>query len=185
MKFFIYISRVCTPMFTDFLCILVQSSAVIKRSNYHDIIHGTGRTAAELKSDFKLTGELWGVYCEDFGEDWPWYNGPTLYPDGRHSTLTSKFFLQHPGVPGKIQAVVPNCHAPGRLIGMLQCVSHRADSRLAPSQWETSLQSNAVSHWLGINLESALMIQMLCYSFHIWNTSKVTHNKYTYNIHTK
>ena len=32
----------------------------------------------------------------------------------------------------------------------------RADSRLAPNQWETSLQSNAVSHWLGTNLESAL-----------------------------
>ena len=32
----------------------------------------------------------------------------------------------------------------------------RADSRLAPSQWETSLRSNAVSHWLGANLESAL-----------------------------
>ena len=31
----------------------------------------------------------------------------------------------------------------------------RADSRLSPSQWETSLQSNAVSHWLGANLESA------------------------------
>ena len=33
---------------------------------------------------------------------------------------------------------------------------HRADSRFAPSQWETSLQSNAVSHWLGANPESAL-----------------------------
>ena len=32
----------------------------------------------------------------------------------------------------------------------------RADSRLAPSHWETSLPSNAVSHWLGANLESAL-----------------------------
>ena len=31
-----------------------------------------------------------------------------------------------------------------------------ADSRLVPSQWETSLQSNAVSHWLGTNLDSAL-----------------------------
>ena len=30
------------------------------------------------------------------------------------------------------------------------------DSRVAPSQWETSLQSNAVSHWLGATLESAL-----------------------------
>ena len=27
---------------------------------------------------------------------------------------------------------------------------------LAPSQWETSLQSNAVSHWLGTKLQSAL-----------------------------
>ena len=33
---------------------------------------------------------------------------------------------------------------------------YRADSTLAPSQWETSLQSNAVSHWLGANLKSAL-----------------------------
>ena len=33
---------------------------------------------------------------------------------------------------------------------------HRADSRFAPSQWETSLQSKAVSHWLGVNLESTL-----------------------------
>ena len=32
----------------------------------------------------------------------------------------------------------------------------RVDPRLAPSQWETSLQSNAVSHWLGANLESSL-----------------------------
>ena len=32
----------------------------------------------------------------------------------------------------------------------------RTDSRLAPSQWKTSLQSNAVSHWLGTNPESVL-----------------------------
>ena len=31
----------------------------------------------------------------------------------------------------------------------------KADSRLASSQWGTSLQSNAVSHWLGANLEPA------------------------------
>ena len=37
----------------------------------------------------------------------------------------------------------------------------RADSMLAPSQWETSLQSNAVSHWLGANLESALYFIVL------------------------
>ena len=33
---------------------------------------------------------------------------------------------------------------------------HTADSRLALSQWESSIQSNTVSHWLGANFESAL-----------------------------
>ena len=33
----------------------------------------------------------------------------------------------------------------------------RADSRFVSSQWVTSLQSNAVSYWLGANLESALI----------------------------
>ena len=37
----------------------------------------------------------------------------------------------------------------------------RADSRLVPSQWETSLQSKAVSHWLGTNSESTLYIWLL------------------------
>ena len=40
-----------------------------------------------------------------------------------------------------------------------------ADSRFAPSQWETSLQGNAVSHWLGANLESALYL--------LWNRPPV------------
>ena len=35
-------------------------------------------------------------------------------------------------------------------------ITPRADYRFAPSQWERSLQSNAVCHWLGANLESAL-----------------------------
>ena len=37
------------------------------------------------------------------------------------------------------------------------CIGYRADSRFAPSQCETSSQSNAVSHWLGTNLESTLI----------------------------
>ena len=42
---------------------------------------------------------------------------------------------------------------------MAECCSIlRADSRFAPSQWERTLQSNAVSHWLGANLESALTL---------------------------
>ena len=34
----------------------------------------------------------------------------------------------------------------------------RADSRFAPSQWETALLCNDVSHWLSASLESALML---------------------------
>ena len=39
--------------------------------------------------------------------------------------------------------------------------NYRADHPgLAPSQWETSFQSNTVSHWLGANLESNLQLCM-------------------------
>ena len=47
----------------------------------------------------------------------------------------------------------------GWLLSWSTYIKYRADPRLAPSQWETSLQSNAVSHWLGANLESALKWQ--------------------------
>ena len=40
----------------------------------------------------------------------------------------------------------------------LQLISIRADSRFAPSQRETMLLCNGVSHWLGANLKSALSI---------------------------
>ena len=45
-------------------------------------------TGAELKPDFKfklgtpyiaLTIEPWGVYSEEFGENWPHYNGTALH----------------------------------------------------------------------------------------------------------
>ena len=37
----------------------------------------------------------------------------------------------------------------------LCCTLIRADSRFAPSQWETALLCNDVSHWLGASPESA------------------------------
>ena len=37
-------------------------------------------TAVELKLDFKLMGQLWGVYCEDFQENWPNHNSITRHP---------------------------------------------------------------------------------------------------------
>ena len=44
----------------------------------------------------------------------------------------------------------------------------RADSRFAPSQWDTALLCNDVSHWLGANLESALLLY--CQIAHAWLT---------------
>ena len=55
----------------------VQSGAVItgRCPIYHDIIHGTAMTGAELTPDFKLTtdtphpaptGEVWAINGEDF-----------------------------------------------------------------------------------------------------------------------
>ena len=47
----------------------------------------------------------------------------------------------------------------------------KADSRIAPGQWETVLLCNDVSHWLGAILESSLIcnIQIFCslFSFYI------------------
>ena len=45
-----------------------------------------------------------------------------------------------------------------------QCSSapfHRTDSRFPPTQWETVLLCNHVSHWLGANLESTLLPSVL------------------------
>ena len=43
-------------------------------------------------------------------------------------------------------------------LGVPPCGKYiRADSRFAPGQWETALLCNDVSHWLGANLESALV----------------------------
>ena len=39
----------------------------------------------------------------------------------------------------------------------------RADSRFASSQWHTALLCNDLSHWLGINLESALYCHWCCF----------------------
>ena len=63
-------------------------------------------TGTDLKSDLKLTtdtpyltltGELWGVYCEDFVENWPHYNGTALYPYSMLNTLVHSYIAAiHP-----------------------------------------------------------------------------------------
>ena len=55
---------------------------------HHDITYDIAITVAGGESDIRittdtpymaLTGELWSVYREDFGENWPRYNGTALY----------------------------------------------------------------------------------------------------------
>ena len=54
-----------------------------------------------------------------------------------------------------------------KMVPILVNMLFRSDSRLAPSQWETSLQSNAVSHWLGANLESDLLFMIVAGKRHV------------------
>ena len=58
----------------------------------------------ETESDIKittdtpylaLTGEIWGVYCEDFGENRPRYNGTALYI---YIYICIKFVADHPAI---------------------------------------------------------------------------------------
>ena len=63
------------------------------------------------------------------------------------------------GVPNcnNTRQILTPCIFPFRVSYVVSVVwVTRVDSRFVPNQWETSLQSNAVSHWLGANLESAL-----------------------------
>ena len=46
----------------------------------------------------------------------------------------------------------------GFFFHIMKTIWFRTDSRLTPSQWRTSLQSNAISHWLGTNLASVLWL---------------------------
>ena len=47
-------------------------------------------------------------------------------------------------------------------------IRYSADSRYAPCQWETVLLCNDVSHWLGANLEWALMSLITWYHYTLW-----------------
>ena len=64
---------------------------------YHDITYGTVITVAKSGSDYRittytpylaLTGELWVVCCEDFGENRPCFNGTALYLTLYYSEVT-------------------------------------------------------------------------------------------------
>ena len=41
--------------------------------------HKSELSSTENTPYLALTGKLWVVYCEDFRENWPCYNGTALY----------------------------------------------------------------------------------------------------------
>ena len=69
-----------------------------------------------------LTGELWGVFCEDFGEYWPRYNGTALYIDN--------LILPNPS---------PVSSAPGDVWWQLQQWRHVCDIRRCVQQLRVQL----------------------------------------------
>ena len=56
-----------------------------------------------------------------------------------------------------LQYIPRNMHVVWKYICNMATIV-RTDSRFAPRQWETALLCNDVSHWLGANLESALIL---------------------------
>ena len=85
------------------------------------------------------------VVCEYFGENWLFYNRTELYHCYLYVYIV-QFIVQY------------SLHASGYCWPFSAETGIRADSRFAPSQWETALLCNNASHWLDTNLESALGI---------------------------
>ena len=99
-------------------------------------------------ANFQTLGQTNANFRPPWGPDESSFHPTSYMCDPRNPTLIPAFNkLESPGY----------CTGAKRLpLTSSMREKGKADSRLAPSQWETSLQSNAVSHWLGANLESTL-----------------------------
>ena len=92
--------------------VLVQVNAFITRSDlslyytWHCDDSSRSSVRFNLTTDtphLTLTGELWGIYYEDFGENWPRYNGTALYQKNIMATIiVSASGLVALAVPGYI-----------------------------------------------------------------------------------
>ena len=92
------------------------------------------------------SGFTWSTH-NDTQQNTDWYDWP------HESEVTLKDMGKIDSNHNKIQTSVCNSwDAQGGPGGF----KYRADSRFVPSQWETSLLCNDVSHWLGASLGSAL-----------------------------
>ena len=127
---------------------------VVRSSYLHNGISYTGKMTSlywiraqgrRISASSQYPGQKKIVYQPQGGQG----SGLEIFKYFMCSTSTILFFSMqsmHHLAPGHLQT---------QWWSSVHC-SIRADSRLAPSQWETLLQSNAISHWLGSNLKSAL-----------------------------
>ena len=87
---------------------IIQWSAIIWQSYIYDnFVNITTQAEAEYKSDFvatkdtpylALTGELWGVFCEDFVENWLCYNSTALYVEDSDPCITNDMAARSQGI---------------------------------------------------------------------------------------
>ena len=83
---------------------------------------------------------------------WYWINLICRYVDG---VITRIRFLRRCIFDKRHDNRIAYCVRKRSTLGII-----RSDSRLAPSQWETALLCNDVSHWLSASLEPALIIRI-------------------------
>ena len=81
----------------------------------------------------------------------------SCYEESRASVLKTYISNLEKHEPARHELANRDTVVDGAMVGSYV----RTDYKFAPSQWETSLQSNAVSHWLGANLESAQCVLTL------------------------
>ena len=107
------------------------------------------RLISKATSKFRITGSLWGDYPPLAGE----------FPSQRASNAKKSFHVMTSSLCKRCWLCL--CHR----WQIRRASSCRAHTRLAPSQWETPLQSNVVSHGLGADLESSLLMPMFIWLY--------------------
>ena len=155
------------PLWVNYACPLqeiyrIQSCAVKTRSNITWYCTQHSGTEAEYQSKAEptkdtpylaLTGELWGVFRELFGENWPHYGGTALYWPYHNCTTLYIFVLPqiNSAWQKRLRLHIIYLHVPGKG-SILLCPSHR----FLPHTWRScpsiphhshhSLQNNT-SQW--------------------------------------
>ena len=133
-----------------------------RSQHYCPFLKGIRRRSADSSPKGAVMGNLfhamtsWWEIPDIFTQVYPGLSSFEDNLDGIEPYIMQLVAKAEENVPRESQSLTPIflLATAGEFLNM-QAIC-RAESRFAPSQWETSLQRNAVSHWPGANLESAL-----------------------------